>query len=169
MCVIVGLTTVDKLEVFYINFCCFSNRNVSFFATNNAMASSCKGALQLIHKCGFWNDDPDFTLVFQKPSVYRAPFPMTSTFTGSRYDVIGLSPLGSAASDSWIHILKGWTCLYLVPNSNITYTVHRFRDHSVLFSARNDVTLLTPPEGAASCQFMRILKEPPRLYICIQW
>ena len=40
LCVIVGLTTVDKLEVFYINFCCFSNKNVSFLALNDAMASS---------------------------------------------------------------------------------------------------------------------------------
>ena len=43
MCVIVGLTTVDKLEVFYINFCCFFNRNVSLFASNDAMASSPQG------------------------------------------------------------------------------------------------------------------------------
>ena len=40
MCVIVGLTTVDKLGVFYINCCCFSKINVSFFAINDAMASS---------------------------------------------------------------------------------------------------------------------------------
>ena len=43
MCVIVGLTTVDKLKVFYINSCCFSNRNVSFFAINDAMSSSPQG------------------------------------------------------------------------------------------------------------------------------
>ena len=44
MCVIVGLTTVDKLEVFFcINFCCFSNKNVSFLAINDAMASSPQG------------------------------------------------------------------------------------------------------------------------------
>ena len=47
MYVIVDLTTVDKLEVFYIDFCCFSNRNVLFSAINDAMA------LLLIHKCGF--------------------------------------------------------------------------------------------------------------------
>ena len=29
--------------------------------------------------------------------------------------------------------------------------------------------MLAPPEGAATCQFMRILKGPPRLYIGIQW
>ena len=40
MCVLVGLTTVAKLEVFYIDFCCFSNGNVLFLAINDAMASS---------------------------------------------------------------------------------------------------------------------------------
>ena len=42
MCVIVGLTTVDKLpEVFfYIHFCCFSIQKVLFLAINDAMASS---------------------------------------------------------------------------------------------------------------------------------
>ena len=40
MCVIVGLTTVDKLEVFYLECCCFSNINVLFLAINDAMASS---------------------------------------------------------------------------------------------------------------------------------
>ena len=40
MCVIVGLTTVDKLEVFYIDFCCFSNQKVSFLTMDNAVASS---------------------------------------------------------------------------------------------------------------------------------
>ena len=54
-----------------------------------------KGAPQLIHKCGFWNGDPDFTLVFKKPSVNRAPFPINSTFTGSRYDIIALFLLGA--------------------------------------------------------------------------
>ena len=44
MCVIVGLTTVDKLEVFYIDFCCFSNRNVLFLAINDALASSPQGS-----------------------------------------------------------------------------------------------------------------------------
>ena len=38
--VLVGLTTVDKLEVFYIDFCCFSNQKVLFLAINDAMASS---------------------------------------------------------------------------------------------------------------------------------
>ena len=41
MCVIFGLTTVDKLEVFfYIHFCCFSIQKVLFLAINDAMASS---------------------------------------------------------------------------------------------------------------------------------
>ena len=40
MYVIVGLTNVDKLAVFYIDFCCFSNQNVLFLALNDAMASS---------------------------------------------------------------------------------------------------------------------------------
>ena len=44
MCVIVGLTTVDKLEVVYINFSCFSSRNVPFFAINDAMGSSPQGS-----------------------------------------------------------------------------------------------------------------------------
>ena len=43
MCVIVGLTNVDKLEVFYIDFCCFSDRKVLFQAINDAMASSPQG------------------------------------------------------------------------------------------------------------------------------
>ena len=43
MCVIVGLTTVDKLEVFYIDFCNFSNQKVLFLAINDAMASSPQG------------------------------------------------------------------------------------------------------------------------------
>ena len=41
MCVIVGLTTVDELEVFfYIHFCCFSIQKVLFLAINDAKASS---------------------------------------------------------------------------------------------------------------------------------
>ena len=40
MCVLVDLTTVDKLEVFYIDFCCFSNQKVLFLAINDAIASS---------------------------------------------------------------------------------------------------------------------------------
>ena len=43
MCVIVGLTTVNKLEVFYIDFCCFSYKNVLFLAINDAMVSSPQG------------------------------------------------------------------------------------------------------------------------------
>ena len=42
MCVLVDLTTVDKLAVFYIEFCCFSNQMV-FLAVNDAMASSPQG------------------------------------------------------------------------------------------------------------------------------
>ena len=130
MCVLVGRTTVDKLEIFFTEICCcFSNRNVLLLAINGAMASSPQEALQLIHKCGFWKGDPDFTLVFKKPSIYRAPFPINSTVTGSRYDVIALFPLRGAASDSWLQILKGRPCLFLVFNGNITSTVHRFRYH----------------------------------------
>ena len=98
-----------------------------------------KGALQLIHKCGLWKGDPDFTLVFQKPSVYRAPFPIISTFTCSRYDVIELFPLGGAASDLWIWILNpecvlwwGYHNLILVFNSNYTSISHRFLFFQVL-------------------------------------
>ena len=43
MCVLVGLTTVDKLEVFYIDFCCFLLKKVLFLAINDAMASSPRG------------------------------------------------------------------------------------------------------------------------------
>ena len=43
MCVLVGLTTVDKLEVFYIDICCFSNQKVLFLAINDAMVSSPQG------------------------------------------------------------------------------------------------------------------------------
>ena len=43
MCVLDGLTTVDKLAVFYIYFCCFSNRKVLFLAINDAMASFPQG------------------------------------------------------------------------------------------------------------------------------
>ena len=43
MCVLVGLTTVDKLEVFKIDFCGFSNLNVLSLAINDAMASSPQG------------------------------------------------------------------------------------------------------------------------------
>ena len=139
MCVIVGLTTVDKLEVFHIHFCCFSNINVLLLAINDAMASSpqgCGGALQLIHKCGFWKGDQDFTLVFEKPSVYRAPFLMTSTFTGSRYDVIVLLPLGGAASDSHI-------------NGSNTSIVHCFRYNRVLLLTGMDVLVFSPLVGTA--------------------
>ena len=44
MCVLVGLPTDDKLEVFYIDVCCFSNRNILFLAINDAMASSPQGS-----------------------------------------------------------------------------------------------------------------------------
>ena len=44
MCVLVGLTTVDELEVFYIDFCCFSNQKVLFLAINDAMVSSPQGS-----------------------------------------------------------------------------------------------------------------------------
>ena len=40
MCVLVGLTTVNKLEVFDIDFCCFPYQKVLFLAVNDAMASS---------------------------------------------------------------------------------------------------------------------------------
>ena len=43
MCVFVGLTTVDKLEVFYRDICGFSNQKVLFSAINDAMASSPQG------------------------------------------------------------------------------------------------------------------------------
>ena len=43
MCVLVGLTTVDELAVFYIDFCCFSNQKVLFLAKNDTMASSLQG------------------------------------------------------------------------------------------------------------------------------
>ena len=45
MCVIVGLTTVDKLEVFYIDFCCLSNQKI--LAINDAMASSPQGGVAI--------------------------------------------------------------------------------------------------------------------------
>ena len=35
-----ALPPLINLKFFYINICCFSNRNVSFFAINDAMASS---------------------------------------------------------------------------------------------------------------------------------
>ena len=42
--VIVGLTTVDELEVFLHKiFCCFSDKIFSFLAINDAMASSSQG------------------------------------------------------------------------------------------------------------------------------
>ena len=47
MCVIVGLTTVDELEAFYIDFCCFSDINVSFLAINDAMASFPQGGITI--------------------------------------------------------------------------------------------------------------------------
>ena len=156
-----------NLKFFHLDFCWFSNRNVLFSAINDAMASSPQGAQQLIHKCGLWKGDPDFTLVFQKSSVYRAPFPTTSTFTGSRYDNIVLFPLGGGALQVTLGYIfwKGdpafiW-CLILT--LSLPCTIPRS------FSARNDVTILTPPEGAASCQYMRILKGPPRLYNGIHW
>ena len=43
MCVLVGLTTVDILEVFYIDCCCFSNQKVLLLSINDAMASSPQG------------------------------------------------------------------------------------------------------------------------------
>ena len=92
-----------------------------------------KEALQLLRKCRFWKGDPDFTLVFKKPSGYRAPFPINSTFNGSRIWRHGAFSAMGAASDSWIQILRGWPGLYLVFNSNITSTVPRFRYHWVLF------------------------------------
>ena len=44
MCVLDGLTTVDRLAVFYIDFCCFSNRIVLFLVINDALASSSQGS-----------------------------------------------------------------------------------------------------------------------------
>ena len=43
LCVLVDLTTVDKLAVFNIDFRCFSNQKVLFLAINDAMASSPQG------------------------------------------------------------------------------------------------------------------------------
>ena len=43
MCVLVDLTTVDKLEVFYMDFCCFSNPKVLLLAINDTLASSPRG------------------------------------------------------------------------------------------------------------------------------
>ena len=41
LCVsLLALQPLKNLQFFYINFCCFSNRNVSFFAMNDAMAST---------------------------------------------------------------------------------------------------------------------------------
>ena len=39
-CVLVGLATVDKLAVFYIDCCCVSDQKVLFIAINDALASS---------------------------------------------------------------------------------------------------------------------------------
>ena len=47
MCVLVGLTTVDKLEVFYIDIRYFSNQKVLFLAINDAMASSPQGGVTI--------------------------------------------------------------------------------------------------------------------------
>ena len=44
MCVLVGLTTVDKLEVFTCIFAVFSDQKVLFLAINDAMASSPQGS-----------------------------------------------------------------------------------------------------------------------------
>ena len=108
MCVLVGLTAVDKLEVFfYIGFCCFSDRKVLFLAIIDAMASSPRGGATIDLLMRILKGRPDFILVLKKPSVYRAPFQINSTFTGSRYDVIVLFPKGGAASDNWILILNG--------------------------------------------------------------
>ena len=62
-----------------------------------------KGALRLIHKCGFWKGDPDITLVFNRSQA----FPIYLTFNGlAGYDVIVLFPLVGGASDSWIRFWK---------------------------------------------------------------
>ena len=126
MCVLVDLTTVDKLAVFNIDFRCFSNQKVLFLAIKDAMASSPQGALQLIHKCGFLKGYPDFTLVFnrnQASIAYRSQYIQLLPVAG--YDVIVLLPLWGAASDSWIRMLQGRPWLYLVFNSNNTSTVPR--------------------------------------------
>ena len=96
MCVLVGLTTVDKLEVFYINFCCFSSQKVLFLAINDAKASSPQGDAAI-------DSQIRILLVFNRNQA----FPIYSTFNGiAGYDAIVLFPLGGAASDSCIRILK---------------------------------------------------------------
>ena len=44
LCVsLLALQPLINLKFFYIDFCCFSNRNVLFLAINDAMASSPQG------------------------------------------------------------------------------------------------------------------------------
>ena len=122
-----------------------------------------KKALQLIHWCGFWNGRPRQTLVLNRTQS----FPVYLTFIGiTGYEVLVLFPIGDAASNSWIRILKGRPWLYLVFNSNNTSTVHRFRCHKVLFSAGIDVTMLTPP-GALQFVSLRIVRlSPDLIFVC---
>ena len=49
MCVPVGLTTVDELKVFYVDFCSFSDQKVLFLAINDAMALASTVGRKLRH------------------------------------------------------------------------------------------------------------------------
>ena len=66
-------------------------------------------------------------------------------------DVIVFSPLRSAAGEVNAIYARGDHNFILVFNSNITSTVHCFRYTLVLFSAGNDVTILSLPGSTASC------------------
>ena len=61
MGVIVGLTTIAKLEVFYIYLCGFSNWNVLVLAINDAMASSPLGGATI---------DSEMRILKERPRLY---------------------------------------------------------------------------------------------------
>jgi len=122
-------------------------------------------ALRSIFHEGFWKTDQDFMIMIHSNFLaVMHDFQDNEVVLPTIYDVVVSSPVGAFQVIFHDIFWKSDHNFLMVIHSNFLAAMHGFRDNKVIFQARYDVIVISPPGGALPDFSWCVLKEWPWLH-----